>query len=74
MNTQVPSIFRSFRVQLPSGAAYWTVLDGDLRVVDSADEFLRHLRFARDSAESTSEAYAGATALYVGARPAVRPE
>jgi site-specific recombinase XerD len=58
-------MFRSFRVQLPSGVAYWTVLDGELRVVDTADEFLRHLRFSRDSAESTTESYAGAVALYL---------
>lgn len=57
--------FRSFRVLLPSGVAYWTVLDGELRVVDGADEFLRHLRFGRHSAESTTEAYAGSLALYL---------
>ncbi|MCY0922199.1 tyrosine-type recombinase/integrase [Streptomyces sp. H27-G5] len=58
-------IFRSFRVLLPSGIAYWTVLDSELRVVDAADEFLRHLRFSRDRAESTTESYAGAVALYL---------
>ncbi|MEU7180996.1 MULTISPECIES: tyrosine-type recombinase/integrase [Streptomyces] len=67
MSTQVAASgrFRAFRVQLPSGVAYWTVLDGELRVVEGADEFLRHLRFGRDSAESTTEAYAGAVALYL---------
>jgi integrase len=58
-------LYRSFRVRLPSGESYWTVLDSDLRVVDLPDQFLRHLRFARDSAESTTEMYAGATALYL---------
>lgn len=57
--------FRSFRVRLPSGVCYWTVLDPDLRVVESPDQFLRHLRFGRDAAESTTEMYAGATALYL---------
>lgn len=65
MNSQPPASFRSFRVQLPSGVAYWTVLDGELRIVEAADAFLRHLRFGRDSAESTTESYAGATALYL---------
>ncbi|WP_369387276.1 tyrosine-type recombinase/integrase [Streptomyces sp. CG1] len=65
MSSQPPSIFRSFRVQLPSRVAYWTVLDGELRIVEAADAFLRHLRFGRDSAESTTESYAGATALYL---------
>src|SRR6478752_10325633 len=57
--------FRSFRVQLPSGVGYWTVLDSALRVVEVPDQFLRHLRFGRDGAESTVEMYAGATALYL---------
>ena len=51
---------RSFRVRLPSGSCYWTVVDGEYRVVGEADEYLRHLRFARDSAESTTAAYATA--------------
>lgn len=59
------TIFRSFRVPLPSGVAYWTVLDFELRIVEGADEFLRHQRFGKDSAESTTEAYAGAIALYL---------
>ncbi|MFC5957489.1 hypothetical protein ACFP51_24390 [Streptomyces pratens] len=50
---------------LPSGVAYWTVLDSELRVVDTPDEFLRHLRFGRERAESTTESYAGAVALYL---------
>ena len=56
---------RSFRVRLPSGSCYWTVVDGEYRVVGEADEYLRHLRFARDSAESTTAAYATAVALYL---------
>lgn len=52
-------------VRLPSGAGYWTVLDEDLGVVPVADAFLRHLRFGRDSAESTTKAYAGAIALFL---------
>ncbi|WP_406484907.1 tyrosine-type recombinase/integrase [Streptomyces sp. NBC_01563] len=65
MSPQPISAFRSFRVQLPSGAVYWTILDSELRIVEAADAFLRHLRFGRDSAESTTESYAGATALYL---------
>ena len=52
-------------VRLPSGARYWTVLDEDLSVVGFADAFLRHVRFGRDGAESTTRAYAGAIALFL---------
>ena len=52
-------------VRLPSGAGYWTVLDEELAVVPFADAFLRHLRFGRDGAESTTRAYAGAIALFL---------
>lgn len=64
-DTPATSSFRSFRVRLPSGASYWTVLDPEFRVIDVPDRFLQHLRFGRDSAESTTEMYAGATALYL---------
>jgi len=50
---------------LPSGQRYWTVLDADLRVVEVADGFLRHQRFGRDGAESTTKAYAHAIALFL---------
>jgi integrase len=50
---------------LPSGQRYWTVLDKDLRVVEVADGFLRHQRFGRDGAESTTKAYAHAIALFL---------
>ncbi len=56
---------RAFMVRLPSGAGYWTVLDEELAVVPFADAFLRHLRFGRDGAESTTRAYAGAIALFL---------
>jgi integrase/recombinase XerD len=52
-------------VRLPSGAGYWTVLDEDLAVVPAADAFLRHLRFGREGAESTTKAYAGSIALFL---------
>src|SRR6266568_3887193 len=55
---------RAFAVRLPSGQRYWTVLDEDLRVVAVADAFLRHQRFGRDGAESTTKAYAHAIALF----------
>jgi integrase/recombinase XerD len=54
---------RVFPVSLPSGQRYWTVLDEDLQVVGIADEYLRHLRFGRDAAESTTKAYAHSIAL-----------
>jgi integrase/recombinase XerD len=50
---------------MPSGEGYWTVLDEQLVVVPFADAFLRHLRFGRDGAESTTKAYAGAIALFL---------
>jgi integrase/recombinase XerD len=56
---------RAFRVRLPSGRAYWTVIDDDLAVVPAVDGFLQHLRLGRDLAESTTKAYAGALALYL---------
>lgn len=56
---------RAFLVRLPSGQRYWTVLDEDLQVVAVADDFLRHQRFGRDGAESTTKAYAHAIALFL---------
>ena len=56
---------RAFPVSLPSGQRYWTVLDEDLQVVGVADEYLRHLRFGRDAAESTTKAYAHSIALFL---------
>jgi integrase/recombinase XerD len=56
---------RAFPVRLPSGQRYWTVLDDDLRPVAVADAYLRHLRFGRDGAESTTKAYANAIALFL---------
>ena len=56
---------RAFPVSLPSGQRYWTVLDDDLQVIGVADEYLRHLRFGRDAAESTTKAYAHSIALFL---------
>ncbi|GAA1614346.1 hypothetical protein GCM10009733_008180 [Nonomuraea maheshkhaliensis] len=56
---------RAFPVIMPSGARYWTVLGEDLAVVRVADQFLRELRFGRDRAESTTEAYARAIAMFL---------
>jgi integrase len=56
---------RAFPVSLPSGQRYWTVLDEDLQVVGVADGYLRHQRFGRDGAESTTKAYAHAIALFL---------
>jgi integrase/recombinase XerD len=56
---------RAFPVRLPSGACYWTVLDEDLVAVAVADGFLRHVRFGRDGAESTTKSYAHSIALFL---------
>lgn len=56
---------RAFPVRLPSGQRYWTVLNEDLQVVPVADGYLRHQRFGRDGAESTTKAYAHAIALFL---------
>ncbi|MEV4303218.1 hypothetical protein [Nonomuraea sp. NPDC049624] len=56
---------RAFPVTMPSGARYWTVLGEDLAVVPVADQFLRETRLGRDRAESTTEAYARAIALFL---------
>lgn len=56
---------KAFPVKLPSGQRYWTVLDENLRAVAVADAFLRHQRFGRDGAESTTKAYAHAIVLFL---------
>ncbi len=56
---------RAFLVRLPSGMKYWTVLDDELAVVGVADRFLRHVRFGRDGAESTTKSYAHSLALFL---------
>jgi len=56
---------RAFPLRLPSGASYWTVLDEDLVVVAVADGFLRHVRFGRDGAESTTKSYANSIAFFL---------
>lgn len=60
------SSLRGLRVVLPSGGAYWTVVDEEYRVVAAADEFLRDLRFGADRTESTTKLYAGELALFLG--------
>jgi integrase/recombinase XerD len=61
----IGGMVRAFRVVLPSGVKYWTVLDDELGVVGEVDGFLRHLRFGRDVSESTTRSYAGSIALYL---------
>ncbi|MFJ3926832.1 tyrosine-type recombinase/integrase [Streptomyces sp. NPDC090022] len=56
---------QAFRVRMPSGDAYWTVVDHDLRVLGEADRFLRGLRLNQGRAESTTRSYAGAIALFL---------
>jgi integrase/recombinase XerD len=65
LSTRKRETMRAFPVSLPSGQRYWTVLDEDLQVVGVADEYLRHLRFGRDAAESTTKAYAHSIALFL---------
>lgn len=60
------SSLRSLRVVLPSGDAYWTVVDDEYRVAAAADAFLRDLRFGADRTESTTKLYAGELALFLG--------
>jgi site-specific recombinase XerD len=55
----------AFLVRMPSGVRYWTVVDDEWRLVPVADAYLRHVRFGRDDAESTTKTYAGAVALYL---------
>jgi hypothetical protein len=56
---------RAFPVRLPSSVRYRTVVDDEYRVVGAADEYLQHLRFGRDVAESTTNAYAETFALHL---------
>ncbi|MEV7115214.1 tyrosine-type recombinase/integrase [Streptomyces anulatus] len=56
---------RAFRVHLPSGIQYWTVVDDEFRVFEPADRFLRELRLAQSRAESTTKAYAHALVLFL---------
>jgi integrase/recombinase XerD len=56
---------RPFRVQMPSGSRYWTVLDEAMDVVPVPDRYLRELRFGRDRAEETTKKYAGGVALFL---------
>ena len=64
--SQPDVLLRSLRVVLPGGLAYWTVVDGEYRVVEVADRFLRDLRFGADRTESTTKLYAGELALFLG--------
>lgn len=59
-----PTSFRAFRIELPDGRAYWSVVDDEYAKVAIADRFLFDLRFGRDRAESTTRAYAGELARF----------
>ena len=56
---------RTFPVRMPSGVWYWTLVDDELRPVSTADAYLRHVRFGRDGAESTTKSYATSVMLYL---------
>jgi hypothetical protein len=51
---------QTVRVEVAAGLAYWSLLAGPLlSPVEPVDHFLRHLRFGRNAAESTTKSYAG---------------
>jgi integrase/recombinase XerD len=56
---------RAFRITLPDGRAYRTVVDAGYEKVAVADRFLFDHRFGRDRAESTSRVYAGELARFL---------
>jgi site-specific recombinase XerD len=56
---------RRFKVLLPSGERYWTVVDDEFQVVGCVDGYLRHLRLGRDCAEGTTAAYASSITLFL---------
>jgi len=53
----------ALRVVLPGGLAYWTVVNERYELVETADGFLRDLRFGADRTESTTRLYASELAL-----------
>jgi len=55
---------RSFRVALPTGVAYWTVVDAEFVPVVLLDRHLQFLRFGEGRAEGTTRVYAGNLALF----------
>ena len=60
-----PPALRAFRIELPDGRGYWSVVDDEYAKVAVADRFLFDLRFGRDRAESTTRAYAGELARFL---------
>lgn len=57
-------MFRAFKIRMPSGTSYWTVINGEYVTEAVADRYLRELRFGKDRAESTTKAYAESVALF----------
>jgi len=60
-----PLSFRAFRIELPGGRGYWSVVDEEYAKVALADSFLFDIRFGRDRAESTTRVYAGELARFL---------
>lgn len=58
-------MYRAFKVRMPSGVCYWTVIGDDYIVESIADRYLRELRFGKDRAESTTKAYAESVSLFL---------
>jgi integrase/recombinase XerD len=56
---------RAFLVRMPSGGAVMDVVDEGFRSVPVVDAYLRHTRFGKDGAESTTKSYAGALVRFL---------
>lgn len=65
---------RAFRVVLPSGTRYWTVVDDDFEVVKEADRFLREIRLARGRAETTTKSLSHVASERCGMMGEVQPK
>jgi len=60
--------YKAFPVVVSGAGRHWTVLDENYRLEPLADAFLTYLRYGRGRAESTTKAYAGALAVFLGWR------
>ena len=58
--------FQRQRVDLPSGARYWSVVDGGFELVPAFDRFLFEERFGRGRSEKTTAQYASGLVEFGG--------
>ena len=63
LTTPMTGACRTQRVVLPGGERTWTVLDGEHRVVEPAEQYLEYLRMLGRS-PNTVKSYARALALW----------